>query len=167
MILIALGANLSSGAGTPETALRIGLDALARRGVRPLAVSRLYRTPAWPDPSDPPFVNAVAAVETVLPPDALMRELLRVEDSLGRVRSVANAPRTLDLDLLDYHGLVCAGDPTLPHPRMSSRGFVLIPLADVAPDWRHPATGASLCDLIAALSPEERASIVPISAPEG
>lgn len=162
MIVIALGANLSSSAGPPQSTLRIGLNCLSENGVKPVSVSRLFRTPAWPDPGDPPFVNAVAAVETALPPEALMRELLRVEDSFGRIRTVPNAPRTLDLDLIDYHGMVMTGALSLPHPRVSSRAFVLIPLADVDPDWHHPVTGRSLSDLIRALPAGERQAVVPI-----
>lgn len=164
MILIALGANLSSQAGAPESTLRTSLDTLSQSGITPVSVSRLFRTPAWPDPSDPPFVNAVAAVETALSPEALMRALLRIEDSFGRIRTIANAPRTLDLDLVDYDGIIMAGALTLPHPRVSRRAFVLVPLADVHPNWCHPVTGESLPDLIAALPAPEREAVVPIGA---
>jgi 2-amino-4-hydroxy-6-hydroxymethyldihydropteridine diphosphokinase len=162
VILIALGANLSSAAGEPLHTLRVSLSNLSQKGVRPVSVSRAFETPAWPNPADPPFVNAVAAVETALDPAALMAELHRQEEMFGRVRSAANAPRTLDLDLIDYAGRVETGALTLPHPRMASRGFVLIPLADIAPDWRHPVSGKRVSDLIAALADTERASIVPL-----
>jgi 2-amino-4-hydroxy-6-hydroxymethyldihydropteridine diphosphokinase len=108
-------------------------------------------TAAWPDPNAPPFVNAVARVETELEPDALMRLLHRIEHMFGRARGAPNAPRTLDLDLLDYHGRVDAGPPQLPHPRMDGRGFVLLPLADIAPYWRHPVSGQSIAELVALL----------------
>ena len=163
MILIALGANLSSAAGEPLHTLRASLSNLSQSGVRPVAVSRAFETPAWPNPADPPFVNAVAAVDTALDPAALLAELHRQEDIFGRVRSQANAPRTLDLDLVDYAGRIETGALTLPHPRIESRGFVLIPLADIAPDWRHPVSGRSVSDLIAALAEAERAAIVPLA----
>lgn len=162
MILIALGANLSSAAGGPLQTLRTSLSALSQIGVRPLSLSRAFETPAWPDPADPPFVNAVAAVETALDPAALMAALHQQEQMFGRVRSQANAPRTLDLDLIDYDGRVETGALTLPHPRMERRGFVLIPLADIAPDWRHPVSRKSVSELIGALSDAERAAIVPL-----
>jgi 2-amino-4-hydroxy-6-hydroxymethyldihydropteridine diphosphokinase len=114
-------------------------------------VSPLYRNPAWPDPTDPPFVNAVASLDTARDPESLMALLHELEQAFGRVRLQANAPRTLDLDLLDYHGLVQAGPPVLPHPRMSDRAFVLQPLADIAPCWRHPVSGQSVAALLAAL----------------
>ena len=157
MILIALGANLSSSAGSPTETLRAALDALKAEGVSACAVSKFYATPAWPDPNDPPFVNAVAAVETMLAPTNLLEVLHRVEAAFGRTRSVRNAPRTLDLDLLDYDGRIEKGPPELPHPRMAERGFVLIPLADVAPHWRHPVTQRPLQSLIADLPPDQHA----------
>ena len=101
--------------------------------------SSWWRSAAWPDPNDPPFLNGVVVVKTKLSPKALMAELSRIEDELGRVRSVRNAPRTLDLDLIAY-GRV-AGDLDglyLPHPRAAERLFVMGPLAEVMPDWVHP-----------------------------
>ena len=155
MIVIALGANLDSHAGPPRLTLVAALDALKQRNVRVLAVSPFYRTRAWPDPSDPDYVNAVGIVATDKSPRQLMAELEQVETSFGRERSARNAPRTLDLDLIDYGGRVEDGPPALPHPRMRERGFVLVPLADVAPGWRHPVTGETVAQLIAALPADE------------
>jgi 2-amino-4-hydroxy-6-hydroxymethyldihydropteridine diphosphokinase len=157
MILIALGSNLPSRIGTPSQTLRAALAELARRDVRIVAVSSFYKTPAWPDPSDPSFVNAVARIETKLSPPSLIAHLHDVERAFGRERGICNAPRTLDLDLLDYDGRVESGPPVLPHPRIASRGFVLVPLRDVAPDWKHPASGLAADALIAALPPDEQA----------
>ena len=102
MILIALGANLPSPAGPPAETLKAALARLGRLGVKILSVSSLYETPAWPDPAQPAFVNAVAAVETALQPVELLALLHGVETDFGRLRSAPNAPRTLDLDLLDH-----------------------------------------------------------------
>lgn len=159
MILIALGANLPSPAGPPAATLSAALDRLAQNGAAPLAVSSFYKTPAWPDPRDPEFVNAVAAIETELSPVALMELLHRTESAFGRKRAVRNAPRTLDLDLLDYDGRVEQGPPVLPHPRIADRAFVLIPLCDVAPGWRDPASGKSVSELIASLPAQAREAI--------
>ena len=149
MIYIALGANLPWQAGSPEQTLRRALGVLAARGVAIEAVSPFYRSPAWPNPSDPPFVNAVARVRTKLMPADLMRVLLQVEAEFGRKRSVKNAPRTLDLDIIDYGGLVTdAAHLLLPHPQMHERAFVLKPLSDLVPDWRHPVTGDRVSDLL-------------------
>jgi 2-amino-4-hydroxy-6-hydroxymethyldihydropteridine diphosphokinase len=151
MIVIALGANLPSRAGAPRETLLCALDALTAFGGRIRAVSPFYASEAWPDPSDPPFVNAIALVETELSPRELMAKLHKVETSFGRKRSEKNAPRTLDLDLIDYDGRVEVGPPVLPHPRMEGRAFVLAPLADVAPGWRHPVSGKTVEQLLAAL----------------
>jgi 2-amino-4-hydroxy-6-hydroxymethyldihydropteridine diphosphokinase len=148
MILLGLGANLPSTAGSPATTLRAALRRLANIAIVPSVVSQFYVSPAWPDPRDPAFVNAVATLETALEPMQLLDCLHRVEAEFGRVRSVRNAPRTLDLDLLDYHGRVEAGPPQLPHPRIAERGFVLVPLREVAPEWRHPVTGQAITSLV-------------------
>jgi 2-amino-4-hydroxy-6-hydroxymethyldihydropteridine diphosphokinase len=151
MILIALGSNLPSKAGGPRETLRAALDALAEHGIAVSAVSPFYETPAWPDPSDPRYVNAVALVTSALAPRELMERLQLIETSLGRERSARNAPRTLDLDVIDYDRRVEEGPPVLPHPRMHSRAFVLLPLFDIVPNWRHPVSGESVAALIANL----------------
>ena len=151
MILIALGANLSSQAGSPEQTLRASLAFLCAPAAPAVSVSKFYASPAWPDPSDPPFVNAVARIETSRDPASLMKLLAEIETHFGRVRAARNAPRTLDLDLLDYDGRIETGPPILPHPRIEARDFVLMPLRDVAPHWRHPISGKSVEELIAAL----------------
>ena len=157
MILIGLGANLPSRAGAPQVTLRAALATLGRRGIGITAVSHFWRTAAWPEPVDPRYVNATAGLATRLGPLELLNVLHEVETEFGRDRSgdmvKKNAPRTLDLDLLDYNGLVQAGPPELPHPRIEARAFVLIPLREVAPDWRHPVSGRSISELIAALGP--------------
>jgi 2-amino-4-hydroxy-6-hydroxymethyldihydropteridine diphosphokinase len=105
-------------------------------------------------------VNIVAEVATGLSADDLLLNLHAIEDLFGRVRTVPNAPRLIDLDLLDYRGEIAApadGKATLPHPRMADRAFVLRPLFDLAPEWRHPTSGVPIKDLLAALPPEQEA----------
>lgn len=152
MILVALGANLPSEAGEPARTLLAAMHALDAAGLRASARSRIFESPPWPPSDQPWYANAVVRLDTRLPPDALLERLHAVERAFGRVRTVPNAARALDLDLIDYDGQVRAGPaPILPHPRMRERAFVLLPLADVAPDWRHPSDGASVASLIAAL----------------
>jgi 2-amino-4-hydroxy-6-hydroxymethyldihydropteridine diphosphokinase len=159
MILIGLGANLPSAAGPPSTTLTAALAALEESGVKVLARSRFYRSAPVPPSDQPWFVNAVAAVAIPLDPAALLALLHDIETRFGRARRAPNAARTLDLDLLDYDGLLSDGGEgsVLPHPRLHQRAFVLLPLAEVAPLWRHPRLGRSVADLIAALLPEQQA----------
>jgi len=140
-VLIALGANIPSAAGTPAKTFQAALQMLELAGLEPVAVSPYYETEAWPDPTDPAFLNAVAAFKTKLQPLALLTLLHEVETQFGRKRSALNAPRELDLDLLDYDGRVEEGAVMLPHPRIAQRRFVLEPLQVVNPHWRHPVTG--------------------------
>jgi 2-amino-4-hydroxy-6-hydroxymethyldihydropteridine diphosphokinase len=152
-ILIALGANMPSRAGPPAQTLKAALDALGSAGVSVLKVSSILETAAWPDPSDPPFANAVAMVQTPLEPFALLELLHAIETAFGRVRSRPNAPRTLDLDLLAHGGTIADGPRLeLPHPRMATRRFVLEPLAQIAPHWRHPVTGLTAEQMLARLA---------------
>jgi len=150
-IFLALGANISGPFGPPYATLRAALNVLPERGIAVSRASAFYETRAWPNPADPSFVNLVAAVRTALQPLALMTILHEVETSLGRKRSAANAPRTLDIDLLDYRGRVEEGGVILPHPRLGERRFVLEPLAEVSPHWRHPVSGRTVQALLAGL----------------
>jgi 2-amino-4-hydroxy-6-hydroxymethyldihydropteridine diphosphokinase len=160
MILIALGANLPSAVGAPQATLEAALRALEEEGVRIAQRSRWYRSAAVPASDQPDFVNGVAIVETALDPGALLALLHRVEARFGRVRGEPNAARTLDLDLLAYDDRVSDGPagPILPHPRLHERAFVLYPLADVAPQWRHPRLGKTAASLKQLLPPESAAS---------
>lgn len=158
MILLGLGANLPSAVGPPVATLEAALAALARAGVRVVARSRWYRTAPVPASDQPWFVNGVAKVETKLSPPELIALLQRIESEFGRKRGVRDEARSLDLDILDYDGLVEEKPGLiLPHPRMHLRAFVLMPLAEIAPDWRHPRLDQPVSALIAALPPDQKA----------
>lgn len=163
MILLALGANLSGPAGSPLAQCQAAIAALDGRGIKIVQRSRWYDSPPYPPSGQPHYVNGVVRVETGLPPEKLLAEMLEIEVALGRVRSVPNAARTLDLDLIDYDGRVRNGPqpPILPHPRLAQRAFVLLPIRDVAPNWQHPVTGASVGELITALKPGHGARPLP------
>jgi 2-amino-4-hydroxy-6-hydroxymethyldihydropteridine diphosphokinase len=172
MIFVALGANLPTQAhGPPAAGLKAALAAMPAHGIRVVRVSRFYRSAPVPVSDQPWYVNAVAEVASDLSPAALLRALLDIEAAFGRVRGERNDARVLDLDLLDHSGRVgtwpaTADLPalTLPHPRLAERAFVLLPLAELAPDWRHPVSGASIAELVAALPGGQRAEILAESA---
>ena len=158
-VFIALGANLEHPVhGPPRRALEVALEELGRRGIVVRRVSPWYRTAPVPASDQPWYVNAVAEIATDLPADALLARMHEVEDAFGRVRTMPNAARLIDLDLIDFNGEIATGGPgraILPHPRMENRAFVLMPLADLAPDWRHPRTGTSIQALLAALPTDQ------------
>lgn len=159
-VLIGLGANLSHPRyGGPRATLEAALTRLGACEVRILTRSRWYRSAPVPASAQPWFVNGVAALETNLEPAALLARLHKLEADFGRRREQRNAARILDLDLLDYQGRISGpGElPELPHPRLAGRAFVLLPLAEVAPGWRHPVSGQRIEALIADLPPEQRA----------
>ncbi len=155
MILIGLGANLPTARyGAPRATLSAALDRLRDLGVAVVRTSPWYDSAPQPPSGQPRYVNAVVVVETRLRPSALLQVLHEVEAEFGRHRTVRNAARVIDLDLLAYRDCVIdTPGLTVPHPRLAQRAFVLLPLADVAPEWRHPVSGMSVTDLLAAMPP--------------
>lgn len=161
MILIAFGANLPSRYGDPAQTLKAAEEELRRRGVDILASSRIWKSAPVPfDDAQPWYYNAVISVETDLSPHELLALLLGIEQDFGRERSLKNAARILDLDLIAYHDKILnEPDLTLPHPRMSERAFVLRPLEDIAPAWVHPVSNKGLFDLILGLPTDQKIEI--------
>lgn len=169
MILIALGSNLPGPTGAPRETLERALAAFPDAGLTVLDRSPWYRSAPVPPSDQPWFVNGVARVtcDTADPADVLHR-LHTLEAAFGRRRDgTPNAARTLDLDLLDMDGVVRTDAPILPHPRMTARAFVLLPLADVAPEWRHPVSGQAIATLIAALGAHEEIERIEEPPPAG
>ena len=181
--LLAFGANENSHFGSPAETIRWALGAFDHESVTVVAVSRFFRSPAFPAGAGPEFVNAAALIDSALEPSALLAELHRIEAMAGRVRARRWGQRTLDIDLiafadrilpdtptlrswmdlpLDQQAQVAPQDLILPHPRLHERAFVLVPLADVAPDWRHPLTGDSIGGMLSRLPADARAGVQPV-----
>lgn len=183
MGIIALGANQPLGTSAPELTLGHACDALSTAPLQIVARSRFFATPAFPDPSEPEFVNSCVTIETDLTPKALLTVLHGVERDLGRSRTQRWGTRTVDLDLLALGSWVLPNHEVygqwarlasedqvartpdeliLPHPRIADRPFVLVPLLDVAPLWRHPVTGKTAQEMLNALPEAEIEAIRPL-----
>lgn len=179
--LVALGGNMPSAKGESVETLRAALDRIASSGCELLAVSRFYRTPCFPPGAGPDYVNAAAMIACDAAPEAVLNLLHRVEAEFGRERVKRWGQRTLDLDLIGagdavlpdlatyqaWHDLAPDAQQSeapdrliLPHPRMHERAFVLVPLADVAPEWRHPVLGRTVVEMRDALPDDALAEVV-------
>jgi 2-amino-4-hydroxy-6-hydroxymethyldihydropteridine diphosphokinase len=172
MIFIALGSNRAGRWGEPEEALDRAVEELEARGVEVTARSSWYRTAPFGNVNQPAFVNGVIAVETELSPRALLDLCHEVEAAAGRRRGVRWGPRHLDIDLVAYHHrhVEGAGERAklaggrlplmLPHPGLRLRPFVLVPLREIAPHWRHPFTGETAGDMLRKLGPRVAGSVI-------
>ena len=154
MILIALGSNISGPWGTPLVTLQRACAELNKFPLRLVRVSKIIETLPHGVLNQPNFVNAVAIIDTALSPDALIKKLHMIEHEAGRRRRRRWGQRCLDLDILDYHGLVRPAKTgnakalVLPHPSIAERSFVLGPVAEIAPKWKHPINHKSALVMI-------------------
>ena len=177
---IALGGNVTSKAGGPLETVQAGVKAMEARW-EVSCLSGFYQTPAFPAGMGPDFINAVCAFRCRQGPEAVLEVLHQIEADFGRERSLRWGQRTLDLDLIAYGDSILPDVPTfdhwydldpteqatfapetliLPHPRLQDRSFVLVPLADVAPDWVHPRTGQTTQQMLEARPIDERDAMI-------
>ena len=147
--MVALGCSLPGSYPSRAALLESAIEALASEGLAVAARSSWWTSAAWPDPTAPAYLNGVVLVEARVSADDVLATLHRIEARFGRVRAEPNAPRTLDLDLIAHGRTVLDGAVVVPHPRAHERLFVMGPLAQIAPDWRHPVTGRTAIDLMA------------------
>jgi 2-amino-4-hydroxy-6-hydroxymethyldihydropteridine diphosphokinase len=157
MILVAIGANLprADGSSLLETCAAGARAVRAIAGLEFVALSPWYRTAPMPSAEQPDYCNGMIRMEGEIAPAALLLRLQEIERDFGRIRAEPNAARALDLDIIDLNGTIRAvPDPILPHPRAHHRAFVLRPLLDVAPGWRHPVLRQSIATLLAELPPQ-------------
>jgi len=141
-IIIAYGSNQNSGPMVASQQFEAVVKALVHSGLRLKAQSRIWGSKAWPNTSDPPFVNAVLKMSTSLDPSALLIQLKAIESKFGRKTGPRNAPRTVDLDIIAYADLVIRSEGLIiPHESAHLRAFVMGPLCEIDPDWHHPVLG--------------------------
>ena len=151
-VFVGLGANLPSAIGPPRETLEEALRRMDASGAPIVQVSSWYESAPLRRPDQPRFVNGVAEVGTALDPVAFLDMLHGIEASLGRVRRKRWEARVIDLDIVDFRGLVRSGvPPILPHIGLTERLFVLLPLRELSPQWRHPECGRTIREIIAGL----------------
>ncbi len=182
-VLVALGSNLPQPEGDPTANLIRALKEMVAEGLAIRAVSRFFETPCFPPGAGPDYINAGVLVTTDKQPKEVLEILHKVESRMGRTRETRWGMRTLDLDLIavdeavlpnvetaqtwidlasDQQSLRAPDQLILPHPRLADRPFVLVPLMDVLPDWRHPISGLTVAEMLDALTDQDKASVRPV-----
>ena len=167
MILLGLGSNLSSSFGDRFQNINLAVSALEGYGIQLKKKSSYYESLSYPNKRNPKFINIVIEIETHLPPEDLASLLIFIEESLERKRKEKNDPRTCDIDIIDYNNQIIDFtyknlDFTVPHKKLIYRNFILYPLQEILPDWKHPKTKELISVLIENLPKEDKNSILKI-----
>ena len=170
MILLGLGSNLSSSFGDRFKNIDLAVSALDGYGIKLKKRSSYYESLSYPNKRKPKFINIVIEIETHLPPEDLASVLIFVEESLERKRNKKNDPRTCDIDIIDYNGQIINFkykelDFVVPHKKLVYRNFVLFPLREISPNWKHPNSKEHITALIDNLPKEDKNSILKIKKP--
>ena len=161
MVILGLGSNLNSNYGDRFQNLNLAITSLESYGIHLKKKSSFYESLSYPNVNNPKFINIVISVTTKLPPIDLMSVLIFIEENLERKRNKKNDPRTCDIDIIDYNNQVINFkyrnlDLKIPHEKMIYRNFVLFPLKEILPDWKHPKTKENINTLIDKLSDDEK-----------
>ena len=167
MIILSLGSNLSSSYGNRFQNIDLAILNLEVHGIQIIKKSSYYETPSYPNKNNPRFINVIISVKTDLSPDGLMSVLIGIEEKLERKRNKKNDPRTCDIDIIDYNNQVLDFkyknlNITIPHKKLIFRNFVLLPLQEISPEWKHPITKENIRTIIDNLSEEDKKSILKI-----
>ena len=167
MIILSLGSNLSSKYGDKFNNLTFAMYFLESYGIEIDKKSSFYETPSYPNKNNPKFVNMVISIKTNLSPVDLMSVLIHIEEKLERKRDKKNDPRTCDIDIIDYNSEIINFNYKnlhliIPHKDLVSRNFVLFPLQEILPNWKHPKNNEIISTLIQKLPEVDRKSILKI-----
>ena len=167
MIFLGVGSNLPSSFGDRFANINLAISYLETNGIKVIKKSSFYETFSYPDKKNPKFINIVVSVKTNLPPIDLMSVLISIEEKLERKRNKKNDPRTCDIDIIDYNNQILTFQYNnlnleIPHKKLSYRNFVLFPLNEIYPEWKHPKTREIIGTLIQKLSEENKKSILKI-----
>ena len=155
MIYIGIGSNLGNRIKNIENAKHF----LKIKGINILKFSSYYETLSWPNPNEPKFINIVIESNSKLSPKKILEISKIIEKKLGRLNGPKNSPRTCDIDIISYGNKIISKELMIPHKRMSKRNFVLIPLFEIARNWKHPKTHKSVKELIFSLPIKDITSI--------
>ena len=160
MIFLGIGSSLKSKFGDRYTNIKKTIDLISGEKIKIKKISSYYETPSYPNKLDPKFINVVIEIDFKGNSEDLMKKLLLIEKKLERTRQFKNEPRTCDIDIIDFNGSVSnKNDIFLPHPKISERNFILIPLREICPMWIHPILNMKIDDLINNLSLRTRNEI--------
>ena len=154
-IYLSIGSNL----GNKRENIERAKFNLILNNIKILKCSSYYETLSWPNPNNPKFLNIVLEIDTDFSPLKLINKCKEIEKRLGRKKLPKNSPRECDIDIIDFKNQKAAGDLILPHPRMDTRSFVLLPLFEINKDWKHPILKVDIRKLISSLSNSDIRSI--------
>ncbi len=160
MIFLGIGSSLKSKFGNRYENIKKSIDLISKEKIKVKKISSFYETPSYPNKSDPKFINVVIQIAFNGNPEYLMQKLLHIEKKLERIREFKNEPRTCDIDIIDFNGIISnKNEINLPHPKISERNFVLMPLKEICPMWIHPILNTNIDNLIKNLTLRTRNEI--------